>query len=132
MAKASNNSLNLALLLTFLLILSTPSMGRRILSMNIYLFHCINFTTCYIIIISFIYKLTFHFFYLFLFTPGSNNVTSQAVPTCTVIYNVDTGDTCDSIIKSFEAEKFSSLNPNLNCDNLFVGEYVCLNGTLST
>ncbi|KAK4714300.1 hypothetical protein R3W88_020207 [Solanum pinnatisectum] len=94
MAKASNNSLNFALVLTFLLILSTPSLGRRILR--------------------------------------STNGASQAIPTCTVIYNVDTGDTCDSIIKSFEAEKFSSLNPNLNCDNLFVGEYVCLNGTLST
>ncbi|CAN4104892.1 unnamed protein product [Withania somnifera] len=98
MVKANNNSfncyLNVALVLTFLLIL-TPSLGRIL---------------------------------------ASTNEESQAVPTCTTVYNVDTGDTCDNIIKSFalKAKSFSSLNPNLKCDDLFVGEYVCLNGTLST
>ncbi|KAM3222050.1 hypothetical protein P3L10_021320 [Capsicum annuum] len=78
--------------------------------------------------------------FLLILTPSlgrvfiSNSEASQAVPTCTTVYNVDTGDTCDSIIKSFDlkVELFSSLNPNLNCDDLFVGEYLCLNGTLST
>ncbi|PHT43286.1 hypothetical protein CQW23_17311 [Capsicum baccatum] len=64
---------------------------------------------------------------------ASNSEASQAIPTCTTVYNVDTGDTCNSVIKSFDvnAELFSSLNPNLNCNDLFVGEYLCLNGTLS-
>ncbi|XP_059285035.1 uncharacterized protein LOC132038376 [Lycium ferocissimum] len=69
-----------------------------------------------------------------IFTHSSNNGTSQAIPTCRRVYNVDTGDTCDNIIEFFnlKAEDFSSLNPNLNCDDLFLGEYLCLNGTLST
>ncbi|MCD7472369.1 hypothetical protein HAX54_013593 [Datura stramonium] len=99
MVKASNNCyFNVALLvfITFLLILTTPSLGGRILISN-------------------------------------NGTSSQAIPTCTAVYNVDTGIICDNIIKSFDlkAEDFSSLNPNLNCDDLFVGEYLCLNGTLS-
>ncbi|KAM3222055.1 hypothetical protein P3L10_021325 [Capsicum annuum] len=77
--------------------------------------------------------------FLLILTPSmgrvfiSNSEASQAIPTCTTIYNVDTGDTCNNIIKLFDlrAKDFSSLNPNLNCDDLFVGEYVCLNGTLS-
>ncbi|KAG5597036.1 hypothetical protein H5410_038268 [Solanum commersonii] len=95
MVKASNNSFNKVLVLTFIFILSTPSLGRVL---------------------------------------TSTNATPQAIPTCKTVNNVDTGDTCDNIIKFFdlEVEKFSSLNPNLNCDKLFVGEYVCLNGTLST
>lgn len=58
----------------------------------------------------------------------------HALPHCTTVYNVDTGDTCDNIIQSFDvkAEDFASFNPNLNCDDLFVGEYVCINGTLSS
>ncbi|CAL9015361.1 unnamed protein product [Prunus brigantina] len=52
---------------------------------------------------------------------------------CESVYGVKTGDTCFEIAQTFSLpiEFFDSINPNLNCTALFVGQWVCLNGTLS-
>ncbi|CAB4275969.1 unnamed protein product [Prunus armeniaca] len=52
---------------------------------------------------------------------------------CESVYGVKTGDTCFEIAQAFSlpTELFDSINPNLNCTALFVGQWVCLNGTLS-
>ncbi|KAG5597035.1 hypothetical protein H5410_038267 [Solanum commersonii] len=55
-------------------------------------------------------------------------------PDCNRIYAAQAGDTCESLIKFFnlKAQDFSDINPNLNCDKIFVGEWLCTNGTIST
>ncbi|KAM3301744.1 hypothetical protein P3S67_016246 [Capsicum chacoense] len=55
-------------------------------------------------------------------------------PECRRIYAAQAGDTCESIIELFNLtdQDFSSYNPNLNCDKIFVGEWLCTNGTLSS
>ncbi|CAN4103369.1 unnamed protein product [Withania somnifera] len=55
-------------------------------------------------------------------------------PDCNSIYAAQAGDTCESLIKFFnlKAEDFSNINPNLNCDKIFVGEWICTNGTVSS
>ncbi|KAM5588428.1 hypothetical protein ABKV19_006724 [Rosa sericea] len=52
---------------------------------------------------------------------------------CDSVYGVNTGDTCFEIAEAFNlsAEFFDSINPNLNCKTLFVGQWVCLDGELS-
>ncbi|PQQ05751.1 hypothetical protein Pyn_28323 [Prunus yedoensis var. nudiflora] len=52
---------------------------------------------------------------------------------CESVYGVKSGDTCFEIAETFNVptEFFDSINPNLNCTALFVGQWVCLNGTLS-
>ncbi|CAN4104895.1 unnamed protein product [Withania somnifera] len=55
-------------------------------------------------------------------------------PDCNSIYAAQTGDTCESLIETFnlKAEEFNSINPNLDCDKIFVGEWICANATVSS
>ncbi|KAK8519538.1 hypothetical protein V6N12_025573 [Hibiscus sabdariffa] len=43
------------------------------------------------------------------------------------------GDTCISICDAFtlNINSFLALNPNLNCDKIFVGEWLCVDGIVS-
>jgi len=52
-------------------------------------------------------------------------------PSCEAVHGVKTGETCFSIQKKFNLtpEKFSAINPNLVCDKLFVGQWLCLVGS---
>ncbi|KAL4291335.1 hypothetical protein GQ457_14G000590 [Hibiscus cannabinus] len=54
-------------------------------------------------------------------------------PTCVSIYAQQDGDTCFSISQAFNltVDAFLQLNPNLNCDKIFVGEWLCVDGFLS-
>ncbi|KAL3509509.1 hypothetical protein ACH5RR_028910 [Cinchona calisaya] len=54
----------------------------------------------------------------------------NSVLICDKIYGAQNGDTCFSIAQKFNVttEFFSSLNPNLNCTNVFVGEWLCVDG----
>ncbi|GAA0138970.1 hypothetical protein LIER_00610 [Lithospermum erythrorhizon] len=68
---------------------------------------------------------------------GSTSIptaTTNSVSSCSQIYEFQFGDTCSAIINNFalSAEIFSELNPNLNCDKIFVGEYLCLNGEFTS
>nr|GFC03627.1 LysM domain-containing protein [Tanacetum cinerariifolium] len=47
---------------------------------------------------------------------------SPAFPVCSSVIGVKSGDTCFDIANNFElsSKAFESINPNLNCDKLFV------------
>uniref|UniRef100_J3L4Q0 LysM domain-containing protein n=1 Tax=Oryza brachyantha TaxID=4533 RepID=J3L4Q0_ORYBR len=60
---------------------------------------------------------------------------TAATPICTGVHGVVAGETCDSIARRFHAGlgrvpffTFVSLNPNINCRGLFVGQWVCIQG----
>ncbi|KAM2708865.1 hypothetical protein EV2_046614 [Malus domestica] len=52
---------------------------------------------------------------------------------CDSVYGAEEGDTCESVIQKFQlgADFFPSINPNLNCDNFFVGQWLCTEGTVN-
>ncbi|KAL1829755.1 hypothetical protein DCAR_0209125 [Daucus carota subsp. sativus] len=54
-----------------------------------------------------------------------------SVPTCDMVTGVSSGDTCFSIAQSFalSADEFNSINPNVNCATLFVGQWLCVVGS---
>lgn len=83
-------------------------------------------------IIYVIFKAYIDFFFLIL--KLANGILKPPVTLkCESVYGVKTGDTCFEIAQTFSVpiEFFDSINPNLNCTALFVGQWVCLNGTLS-
>nr|CAN82204.1 hypothetical protein VITISV_000174 [Vitis vinifera] len=55
----------------------------------------------------------------------------EATPQCDAVVGVESGDTCFDIADKLQltTEFFDSINPNLNCDALFVGQWVCVDGT---
>ncbi|KAL8103745.1 secreted LysM effector Blys4-like [Apium graveolens] len=54
-----------------------------------------------------------------------------SVPTCDSVFGVRSGDTCFGIAQSFalSTAEFSSINPNVNCAALFVGQWLCVVGS---
>ncbi|KAK8275488.1 hypothetical protein V6Z12_D10G140600, partial [Gossypium hirsutum] len=54
----------------------------------------------------------------------------ELTPTCVSIYGQQEGDTCFSITQAFNLtlDFFLQINPNLNCDSIFVGEWLCVDG----
>uniref|UniRef100_A0A7N0RF01 LysM domain-containing protein n=1 Tax=Kalanchoe fedtschenkoi TaxID=63787 RepID=A0A7N0RF01_KALFE len=54
-------------------------------------------------------------------------------PDCKKVFGVRPGDTCFEITQLFNLSTtfFELLNPNLVCNGMFVGEWVCVDGTLS-
>ncbi|WOH04595.1 hypothetical protein DCAR_0624006 [Daucus carota subsp. sativus] len=56
------------------------------------------------------------------------SVTAKDVLFCTSFIDHTAGETCFSITQKFNLtmDEFSDFNPNLNCDKLFVGEWLCL------
>ncbi|KAK6797601.1 hypothetical protein RDI58_005303 [Solanum bulbocastanum] len=52
---------------------------------------------------------------------------------CSKVVNVKDGDTCFDVSHTFGlgSDEFNAINPNLNCTALFVGQWLCVDGTLS-
>ncbi|KAF4382555.1 hypothetical protein CsatB_020847 [Cannabis sativa] len=52
---------------------------------------------------------------------------------CQGIYGVQSGDNCAGIVKMFslDSETFTFINPNLVCNNIFAGQWVCVSGQLN-
>ncbi|KAM3222043.1 lysM domain-containing protein ARB [Capsicum annuum] len=86
------------------------------------------------------YKLTMLFTFVLLFLLSINIAESRIVSSgigtnsaliCSKIYGANIGDTCFSIMQQFSVtpESFTTFNPNLNCDKMFVGEWICLDGS---
>ncbi|XP_055822354.1 lysM domain-containing protein ARB_03442-like [Solanum dulcamara] len=86
------------------------------------------------------YKLTMLFSFVLLFLLSINIAESRIVSSrigtnsaliCSKIYGANIGDTCFSIMQQFSvtAEAFTTFNPNLNCEKMFVGEWICLDGS---
>ncbi|KAF5738941.1 hypothetical protein HS088_TW12G00137 [Tripterygium wilfordii] len=58
-------------------------------------------------------------------------VIGGATTMCLTVYGVENGDTCYTIAGKYlsgSLQALSAINPNINCDNLFVGQWVCING----
>ncbi|KAM7490575.1 hypothetical protein LguiA_033496 [Lonicera macranthoides] len=53
---------------------------------------------------------------------------------CDAIYGQEEGDTCFSVAQTFNLslESFLEINPNINCDAIFVGQWLCVGGSVST
>ncbi|KAJ8568836.1 hypothetical protein K7X08_032467 [Anisodus acutangulus] len=90
------------------------------------------------------YKLIMLFSFVLLFLLSVNIAESRIVSfaaglgsnyamICSKIYGANIGDTCFSIMQQFSVtpEAFTTFNPNLNCDKMFVGEWICLDGSSS-
>ncbi|KAL5818781.1 hypothetical protein ACOSQ4_022623 [Xanthoceras sorbifolium] len=56
---------------------------------------------------------------------------AKPTPQCNTVVGVANGDTCYDIAKQFKmtTELFYAVNPNINCDALFLGQWVCVAGT---
>ncbi|GFZ06489.1 hypothetical protein Acr_18g0006590 [Actinidia rufa] len=50
---------------------------------------------------------------------------------CDKIYGAESGDSCFSVTQKFNltTEFFSQMNPNLVCGKMFVGEWLCIDGS---
>ncbi|XP_059284716.1 lysM domain-containing protein ARB_03442-like [Lycium ferocissimum] len=61
----------------------------------------------------------------------SSGIGTNSALICSKIYGANIGDTCFSVMQQFSmtAEAFTTFNPNLNCDKMFVGEWICLDGS---
>ncbi|KAJ8561116.1 hypothetical protein K7X08_027306 [Anisodus acutangulus] len=55
---------------------------------------------------------------------------SNATLVCNSTYGAELGDTCFDVAQKFKltAVEFGALNPNLYCDNIFVGQWLCVAG----
>ncbi|KAK7362946.1 hypothetical protein VNO77_05071 [Canavalia gladiata] len=53
-------------------------------------------------------------------------------PICNTIHAVQQGETCTSIAQKFSLDQrhFLEINPNINCNFIFVGQLVCVVGTV--
>nr|GLL45759.1 hypothetical protein DCAR_004146 [Ipomoea trifida] len=56
-----------------------------------------------------------------------------AGPSCFTVVGVKEGDTCFDIAKSFNVstKDFNAINPNLNCTALFIGQWLCIEGSVN-
>lgn len=72
----------------------------------------------------------FFFFNLGVGGLGATQTTGNQVLVCDKIYGAQSGDNCFSIALQFNltTEFFASLNPNLNCNHIFIGEWLCVDG----
>ncbi|KAK8664803.1 hypothetical protein V6N13_084577 [Hibiscus sabdariffa] len=52
-------------------------------------------------------------------------------PTCNAVHGVVDGDTCFDMSNTFNLSTafFESINPNLDCKSLFVGQWICVAGS---
>ncbi|KAF5739079.1 hypothetical protein HS088_TW12G00277 [Tripterygium wilfordii] len=52
---------------------------------------------------------------------------------CASVYGVAAGETCFAVTQKFNltSEVFASINPNLNCNVIFVGQWICVNGSVN-
>ncbi|CAN6719280.1 unnamed protein product [Malus baccata var. baccata] len=131
----SNKSLNLVLMLCLFLIISFAE-GKQIgdttaRCQKVYGVEAGD--TCNGIMAKF--KLTAHFFAInpnincnTIFVVGFGGV--KATARCQKVYGVEAGDTCNGIMAKFKlTAHFFAINPNINCNTIFVGQWLCIAGT---
>ncbi|KAF7847924.1 hypothetical protein BT93_L2450 [Corymbia citriodora subsp. variegata] len=66
------------------------------------------------------------------FPPTSPIMPTPLIVECTSMYGVKSGDTCIAVEQIFHltTAEFEEINPNLNCEALFVGQWLCIKGFL--
>ncbi|KAK6932470.1 LysM domain [Dillenia turbinata] len=64
---------------------------------------------------------------------GIGALGKKGEPDCNTVVGLKSGDTCDGIAKEFNLtqEFFNAINPNVDCDALFVGQWICVDGTVN-
>ncbi|KAG6404870.1 hypothetical protein SASPL_132447 [Salvia splendens] len=62
--------------------------------------------------------------------PKSGDGKAKSILICTEPYGAADGDTCFSITKSFNltTDFFTAMNPNLDCDKIFISQWLCVDG----
>ncbi|KAK7400486.1 hypothetical protein VNO78_11694 [Psophocarpus tetragonolobus] len=70
------------------------------------------------------------FILIAVFIAESRPTPTIADPVCNIIHGVEEGETCLSITQTFNLDErhFLDINPNINCNRIFVGQWVCVNG----
>ncbi|KAG5010535.1 hypothetical protein JHK82_019185 [Glycine max] len=60
----------------------------------------------------------------------SGSTPTVADPICNTVHGVEEAETCTSIVQSFNLDErhFLDINPNINCNLIFVGQWVCVDG----
>ncbi|KAL3522161.1 hypothetical protein ACH5RR_014995 [Cinchona calisaya] len=55
---------------------------------------------------------------------------SDSILTCNMVLGLAEGDTCYNLMQKFgmSSDYFYSINPNIDCDNLFEGQWICVSG----
>ncbi|KVH96945.1 Peptidoglycan-binding lysin domain-containing protein [Cynara cardunculus var. scolymus] len=56
---------------------------------------------------------------------------AKSVIVCSQVTGVEVGDDCTTISQSFKMSlgAFLAINPNINCEKIFVGQWVCVDGS---
>ncbi|KAL0442840.1 UNVERIFIED_CONTAM: hypothetical protein Slati_2006700 [Sesamum latifolium] len=59
------------------------------------------------------------------------HINASPTLTCDSVVGVKSGDTCFAIAQTYNltTTAFDAINPNLNCTALFVGQWLCINGS---
>ncbi|KAI3498859.1 hypothetical protein L1887_34645 [Cichorium endivia] len=65
----------------------------------------------------------------FTLTDGAQKAKSAVV--CNQVVGVGAGEDCTIISKEFKLTlaSFLAINPNINCESVFVGQWVCIDGS---
>ncbi|PQQ14640.1 hypothetical protein Pyn_39205 [Prunus yedoensis var. nudiflora] len=67
---------------------------------------------------------------LFLIISFAEGKQLGTIPRCQKVYGVEAGDTCNGIMQKFKLNaEFFAINPNINCNSIFVGQWLCIAGT---
>ncbi|XP_021886848.1 uncharacterized protein DDB_G0273701/DDB_G0273221-like [Carica papaya] len=66
-----------------------------------------------------------------LFSFGGFLKPTDKSPECDQVFGARSGDTCFGISQMFNLtqDSFDAINPNLDCDKLFVGQWLCVSGS---
>ncbi|KAL7605103.1 hypothetical protein Lser_V15G16574 [Lactuca serriola] len=58
---------------------------------------------------------------------------TNAIVSCNQVTGVESGDDCTSISESFKLtlQSFLAINPNINCNSMFVDQWVCVDGNVT-
>ncbi|KAG6520795.1 hypothetical protein ZIOFF_017855 [Zingiber officinale] len=56
---------------------------------------------------------------------------ASPAPICDDVHGAVEGDTCFAVAQEFNLTpaQFSAINPNINCDKVFIGQWLCIKGT---
>ncbi|CAO1943403.1 unnamed protein product [Urochloa humidicola] len=60
-----------------------------------------------------------------------NDVAAVPALSCSKVHGVKVGETCSSVAQAagLTQDDFLGFNPNINCEKVFVGQWVCLAAT---
>ncbi|KAK9940863.1 hypothetical protein M0R45_017503 [Rubus argutus] len=52
-------------------------------------------------------------------------------PQCDTVYGIKPANQCTGIMEAFDLseDEFFAINPNLNCNAIFVGQWICIDGS---